>query len=201
MLYGEPDDDSGEEIKVKARVHFMKDVCWLGSRAYIGQLPDGIGCMIETAEGEQFIYDGMFKDGNFHGFGRLIKTDLIRSVKITEGMFKCGKQHSPVIFTFGLLKAQAYIDANAVAEAANETEKGADSFFCDTSKSEHDTTRIGFKFESKGIFKSTSYQLTSKPTLPLKRFITRQSPYKIHESVPALEGAAGFAGMLTIVEK
>ena len=149
MLYCEKDDDCDKEEGVK--VHFMKDVCWLGSRAYIGQLPDGIGCMIETAAGEQFIYDGMFKDGKFHGYGRLIKTDFSKSVKITEGVFKLGKPHSPVIFVFGQLKAQVLVNAE------NANEASPDSFFCDTSMSHLNTTRLGFKFESRGFFKTTGF--------------------------------------------
>ena len=84
--------------------------------------------MIETAAGEEFIYDGMFIDGKFDGYGRLIQTDFSKGVRIVEGNFKDGKQHVPSIFVFGPLKAAQAVGVESVNETGN--------YFRDTSKYE-----------------------------------------------------------------
>ena len=100
-------------------------------------------------------------------------------------MFKRGEPHAPIILVFGTLKAQEMLEPETIREA------GPDSFFCDTSKSVHvdhtnQSSKIGFKFESRGTFKTTGFQLTSNPMQKtnFKRFFSKQGLTKLAEGIP-----------------
>mmetsp|Transcript_42470 Transcript_42470/g.30641 ORF Transcript_42470/g.30641 Transcript_42470/m.30641 type:complete len:86 (+) Transcript_42470:206-463(+) len=61
-----------------------------------GFMREGIGCLRDATNGEEFIYEGAFKDNYPHGFGRVIFSSFrIHGVHFYEGYFKMGKRHGP----------------------------------------------------------------------------------------------------------